>query len=49
MRAGGWRDGMEVRVSVNGSLVVSVPADGTQFGVCGRTCGCMVSGVVVRV
>ncbi len=34
MRVGGWRDGMEVRVSVNGSLVVSVPADGTEFGVC---------------
>lgn len=49
MRAGGWRDGMEVRVSVNGSLVVSVPADGTEFGVCAHTCRCTVSGVVVRV
>lgn len=30
----GWRDGMEVRVSVNSSLVVSFSADGTEFCVC---------------
>lgn len=26
MRAGGWRDGLEVSVSVKGSIVVSIPA-----------------------
>lgn len=33
MRARGWRDGKEARVSVNGGLV-SVPADGPDRGVC---------------
>ncbi len=53
MRAEGGRDGMEVRVTVNGSLVVSVPADGTVFGVCACVCVYMykstVSGLDVRV
>ncbi len=33
---GRGRDGIEGRVSVNGSFVVSVPADRTEFGV--RAC-----------
>lgn len=39
MRAlGGWRDGLEVRVSVKGSIVVSIPAARTEVLWCVRAC-----------